>query len=208
MTDEAGGLVRLTKAQLEPAAEVLGRAFLDYPMLCYYYPEEKIRNKISLFFVSVGVYTGFRYGEIYTTSPNLEGIAIWFPPGNYPLSFGKMLRSVPFSILFGFARYGGVRMRSLGDYLDSTHHRLVPFRHMYLQVLGVDPSFQGKGYAGKLVRPVLSKLENEGLPCYLETLDERNIDLYEHFGFGVIEKSNVPDTELTVWAMLRGKAGY
>lgn len=94
-------------------------------------------------------------------------------------------------------------MKYLGEYIDVMHKRLAPFKHWFLQIIGVDPEFQGKGYAGKLLRPMLSRIDEEGLACYLETLDERNVLLYEHFGFRVVEKATIPKTSLTSWAMLR-----
>jgi hypothetical protein len=50
---------------------------------------------------------------------------------------------------------------------------------------------------------MLARIDEEGLPCYLETLVERNVLLYKHFGFKVIEKAAIPRTDLTSWAMLR-----
>ena len=94
-------------------------------------------------------------------------------------------------------------MRRLGEHVDSVHQRLAPFKHWFLQAIGVAPQIQGEGYAGKLLRPMLARMDEEGIPCYLETLEEQNVPLYEHFGFEVIEKSNVPETSLTNWAMLR-----
>lgn len=203
MVADLNNLVRLTKAQTKPSAEVLSRAFHNYPLLQYYFPEELERKKIALYLVSVAIFSGIRYGEIYATSPNLEGVAVWFPPGNYPVTIWKLVRSVPLSVIFGFGRYGGGRMRQLNEYIDAVHQRLVPFGHWYLQVIGVDPQFQGKGYAGKLLEPMLARIDEEGLPCYLETIDEHNVSFYEHFGFAVIEKSTIPETNLTNWAMLR-----
>ena len=94
-------------------------------------------------------------------------------------------------------------MRGLGQSIDAVHSRLAPFKHWFLQAIGVDSQFQGRGYASRLLRPMLSRIDEEGLPCYLETLEEQNISLYEHFGFKVIEESGVPDSCLTNWAMWR-----
>ena len=94
-------------------------------------------------------------------------------------------------------------MKPVGDYIDSTHLRLAPFQHWFLQIIGVDPAHQGKGYAGKLLNPMLARIDNEGLPCYLETHDQKDVSLYEHFGFKVIEESTVTGTSLTNWSMLR-----
>lgn len=94
-------------------------------------------------------------------------------------------------------------MRYFGEYIDAVHKRLAPFKHWYLLIIGVDPQFKGKGYAGKLLRPMFARIDEEGLPCYLETLGEKNVTLYEHFGFRMVEKSAIPETKLTSWAMLR-----
>jgi ribosomal protein S18 acetylase RimI-like enzyme len=83
------------------------------------------------------------------------------------------------------------------------HARLAPFKHTYLQSLGVDPQFQGEGHAGKLLKHMLSRLDSTHMPCYLETAEEHNVRLYKHFGFRVVDESNVPGTSLTNWAMLR-----
>ena len=133
----------------------------------------------------------------------MEGIAIWLPSDNYPMSFLKLLRSVPMPVFFGLGWESGQRMKSFGDYIDGVHKRLTPYKHWFLQTIAVDPQFQGKGYAGKLLRPMLARMDEECLPCYLETIDEENVSLYEHFGFKVVDKSAVPKTNLTNWAMLR-----
>ena len=161
------------------------------------------RERIAPCFFSLSVFNGIRYGGVYATSQDLEGIAVWLSPDNYPITPWRLLRSVPLSVILGFGIYGGSRMKSLGQYIDAVHNRLAPFKHWFLQAIGVDPQFQGSGYASKLLSPMLARIDEEGLPCYLETLEGQNVRLYEHFGFKVIEESNVPDTGLTNWAMLR-----
>jgi len=206
MSNDIKGLTRIDKSNIKSAVEVLVKAFQDYPLLQYYFPSDVKRGKISHYFISYAVFTGINHGEVYATSPNMEGVAVWLTSDNYPMTFWRLIRSVPLSIIFGFGKEGGGRMRSTGEYIDAVHKRLVPFKHWFLQTVGVDPEFQRKGYAGKLLQPMLSRMEEEGLPCYLDTLDETNVRLYEHFGFKVIEKSAIPNTKFTNWAMLRQKS--
>jgi len=203
MSNDIKSLIQIKKDNAKPAVQVLVKAFRNYPLLKYYYPIASNREKISNYFLSFVVYSGIKYGEVYATSPNLEGIAIWIPSKNYPVTFWKMLRSVPLSTIFSFGRYGGSKMSHFSDYLDSVHQRLVPFKHWFLQTIGVAPKFQGKGFGSKLLRPMLSKIDKEYLPCYLETIDEKNVSIYERFGFKIIDKSIVPETEFINWAMLR-----
>ncbi len=203
MSDDTDGLIRLNMSNAKPAVEVLVRAFQNYPLLQYYFPNEIEREKISSYFLSFAVFTGISYGEVYAPSPNLEGIAVWIPSANYPVTFWRQLRSVPLPVIFGFGASGGSKMRHIGEYMDTVHKRLTPFKHWFLQTIGIAPQFQGKGYASKLLKPMLSRFNEEGLPCYLETLDEQNVSLYEHFGFKIVDKLNVPETSLINWAMLR-----
>jgi GNAT superfamily N-acetyltransferase len=198
-----GDIIRLVKQDAEPAIKSLARAFHEYPLLKYYFPDEKKREKIAYYFMAGSVYSGTGYGEVYATSSNMEGVAVWIPSECYPPTTRLYLRYIPFRIIFGLAWHGFIKLKKLGDYIDSAHVRLAPFRHLFLQTVGVQPEYRGKGYSGKLILPVLARLDAEGLPCYLETLDEKNVSLYEHLGFKVLEESGIPGTPFTNWAMLR-----
>jgi ribosomal protein S18 acetylase RimI-like enzyme len=203
MKSETIKLIRLGKSDAQSASNVLVRAFQNYPALKYYYPNSSRRNKVNLYFNSLSSYFGIHFGEMYTTSPNLEGIAIWIHSANYNMKFLNLLRSVPLSILLGFGLAAGFKLRKMGEYIDRVHNRLAPSDHWYLFALGVDPKYQGKGYASKLVRPMLTRADQEKLPCYLETNDEVDVPIYQHFGFKVVEEGIVPGTNVKNWAMLR-----
>lgn len=203
MSVELKDLVQLNRELIKPAIDTLSAAFQDYPLLNYYYPDDITKRKIAHYFCSVAVYAGMHYGEVYANSPCIEGVAVWVPSTEYPFTFLKLLQSVPLSVLFGLGRYGGNKMKKAGEYIDNVHCRLVPFKHWYLYMVGVQPQFQRRSYASKLIRTMLERIDAEGIPCYLETLDERNMKIYEHLGFKIIDESIIPDTNLKNWAMLR-----
>ncbi len=208
MKKDIKSLAQIDKDNTESVIEALVKAFNNYPLFRHYFHNKTNREKISYYFLSFLVYSGIKYGEVYATSSNLEGIAIWMPSNNYPVTFWKALRSVPLSKIFGIGRYGGSKMRHFNDYIDSVHQRTAPFKHWFLQAIGIVPKFQGKGYASLLIKPMLSRIDKEKLACYLETIDEKNVEIYQHFGFEIIEKSIVPETEFTNWAMLRKAQQY
>jgi ribosomal protein S18 acetylase RimI-like enzyme len=196
-------IVRLDRSHAKAAIETLVKAFRNEQPFLYYFPDEVKREKITTPLVSMAVFSALKYGEVYATSHDMEGIATWMPSENYPITFWRALRAIPLSVTLGFARYGGYSLKRFGQYIDSVHARLAPFKHMYLESLGVDPQFQGKGHAGKLLRHMLTRLDKTDMPCYLETAEEHNVGLYKHFGFRVVDESKVPGTSLTNWAMLR-----
>jgi ribosomal protein S18 acetylase RimI-like enzyme len=78
-------------------------------------------------------------------------------------------------------------MQTFSRYLDKKHREIISDTHWYLQLLGVDPEYQGQGFASRLLRGMLTRIDEEGLPCYLETELAKNVPIYEHFGFRTLE---------------------
>ena len=197
------GPLRLGRSDVPAAAGVVVSAFTEYPFLRASYPDAAQREKVASFFFQLSLYYALRYGEAYATSASLEGVAIWMHSDHYTVPLRKALRAVPLRVILGFGRSGAARMKNVGDYIDAAQGRLAPFEHWYLQGIGVAPPYRGQGCASRLLRPMLARMDEEGLPCYLETLDEQNVPLYEHFGFKLIEEASIPKTGFTNWAMLR-----
>jgi predicted acetyltransferase len=55
------------------------------------------------------------------------------------------------------------------------------------------------GYVSKLIKPMLKRINEEGFPVYLETQNEKNVPLYEHYGFEVVEATTYPNTDIGLW---------
>ena len=56
-----------------------------------------------------------------------------------------------------------------------------------------------------LIRTKLRELDERNLPCYVITQNENNISLYEHFEFLLIGNTNVPNSNINYYGMLRNK---
>ena len=204
---EMEGLVRLTLGQVRPSAEMMARAFEEYPLTVYLHPDgTSRREKIARGFRSM-LRFGVLYGEVYVTSPRFEGAAMWLYSQNLHRTFWRNLRCGNFSALLPSTVRCRSRQRSFMDYSAAVHRRCVPFPHMYLQLLGIDPAHQGRGYSGRLLRAMFDRIDREGLPCFLETQAEKNVSIYRHFGFEVVEEGIVPDSNVCSWAMLRKVGG-
>jgi len=203
---DLGNLVRLQQSQAKSAGEMLTRAFQDNPLLSYFIPNAIQRgNKLPCMFEFM-VRLGISCGEAYVTSSNLEGVAIWLPPG-VNMTLWRMIRSGGLSLFFKLGMKSVLREWSADQFFASMRKRHTPFPHWYLALLGVEPKFQGKGYASRLLEPMLTRLDERHLPCFLETENERNVAIYQHYGFEVVEKATIPGAGLTSWAMLRQAPG-
>ncbi len=167
-------LIRLNKTQIKPAADVLARAFQDDPLFIFFFPKAAEReNKLPHLFKFLVRYAAF-YGEVYATSPNLEGVTVWLPSEKADMSPWQMLRPSGLTMPLKMGMGNMVRMMCYTEYATATHKRQARFKHWYLQFIGVAPLFQGKGYASALLNPMFARLDIEQLPCYLETFTQKN----------------------------------
>src|SRR5208283_2506918 len=96
-----------------------------------------------------------------------------------------------------------VRNAAMERHFGRLRHEIVPKRHIYLALLAVTPDFQGQGLASRLIKPVLERLDSLKLPSYLETQNERNVAIYQHFGFKLTKETLIPKTDLKMYLMLR-----
>ncbi len=203
MAPDLNNLVRLARDRAKPAAEMLARAFRDYPLMVYFYPDASERMKKGVHSFQSLLRYGVLYGEVYATSTNLEGVAMWLTSKRTRRTLWANIRSGDLSALLRVRRKNLSPQRSYINYSNSVHERCAPFPHLYLQLLGIDPVHQGKGYSSMLLRAMFARIDKEGLPCYLETQAEKNVGIYEHLGFKVVEEGIVPGSNVTSWAMLR-----
>jgi len=185
--------VRLTESEIESAAGTLARAFYDYPLFSYVFPDTSKRKSELPLLLQEAVHYGVLNGEVYATSRNLEGVAVWIPPDHTN-------RSSPAPEV---SKDAMDRMTHFGSQVHAIRKRHVPSAHWFLMVIGVIPELQGKGCASILLAPMLARISRQHLSCYLDTEVEKNVAIYNHYGFRVVENSIVVDTGVRSWSMLR-----
>jgi ribosomal protein S18 acetylase RimI-like enzyme len=83
----------------------------------------------------------------------------------------------------------------------QTRDRIASQPYWYLNVIVVSPEYQGKGFASKLIKPVIEEAIKKKQMVYLETQNKNNIKLYEKYGFQVIEELVIPNTSVSHYCM-------
>lgn len=195
--------VSIAPDQTRATGEVLARAFHDDPHWCWVLPREGRRARTMPWFMEAWTKYCRRYGAAHTTAGEVQGAALWLPPGEYPQSLVRMVLSGLIAVPFRLGPAAFTRlMRSISRY-DRLHSRGVPPRHWYLAVLGVDPPNQGRGIGSALIRPVLARADSEGLFCYLETEKEENVRFYRRHCFEVVTEGDLPKGGPHFWTMRR-----
>ena len=192
-------LYPIGKKELKKASKVLANAFSEDPII----------NKMDLssdFIESmyeIPIRSGLRYGEVYATSENFEGI-IAFTPSKYAnMKMWNIIRSGAIIPALKLRKKLGEFMQQMTEILEEDKKNLDIGPYLYLFVIGVSLGFQGKGYGGKMLRALIEKAENERKSIYLETETKENVNLYKKFGFEVIKKFTIPNLNLPMWEMVR-----
>ena len=79
-------------------------------------------------------------------------------------------------------------MQTYDQYMERKYKEWVLGTYWYLPALAFNPQHQGKGYASKLLNEMVSYIDKEGLPCYVESEGEKNVSVNQHFGSRVVEE--------------------
>ncbi len=181
--------VRLaTKDEISVAAQILGRAFVDDPVVgAFITAGPRREQRLARYFELECRLTSSGYGEIWLDEDGL-GAAIWRRPGGYPEPLLKQLRLVP-SYLRLFPREFLAASRAMN--VMARAHPKQP--HWYLFAVGVVPEATGQGRGSALLRPVLERCDADGIPAYLEASTAENARLYERLGFEPREELEILD---------------
>jgi predicted GNAT family N-acyltransferase len=89
------------------------------------------------------------------------------------------------------------------EFASRLHHELIDDPHIYLFQIGVQLEHRGKGYSSKLMRPMMEKADQKSHAIFLETHDESNIPVYQHYGFETVRHEKIPGSTVDHWAMIR-----
>lgn len=183
-------------------ARSLAAAFMDDPVSVWAGPGERSRPRMLRRFFGAMLDAKLPGGFVYTDEAR-TGAALWAPPGAWRTTAMQNLRMAR---AFAHPRHwlrGPLVGRGLLG-IERLHPPEPP--HFYLSTLGVAPAAQGQGLGSRLMQPVLEICDRDGVPAYLESSKESNIDFYARHGFRVTREISLPRGP-TAWAMWREPLG-
>jgi GNAT superfamily N-acetyltransferase len=190
-----------TQQTYHQAAQVLGKAFEDEPVSVAVYrnfsPEKRIRALTIDFSAEILVCIRRGYPFQVNEDGRTVAAALTYPPGTYPLPVIDQWLILLKSIL-GNGLYD---VRGWMKWLDEIDENHPTEAHYYLEYLGVEPGYQGKGFGSFILKHLINKADDLGVGCYLETANPLNLPLYQRFGFQI--KSEKEIIGIPSWFMWR-----
>jgi ribosomal protein S18 acetylase RimI-like enzyme len=184
-------------------ATVLAQAFHDDPHMKWALRDEatrlrRLERAFAAYLRQVWLVRGRCLGH-----ERLIGASLWMPPDAWRPGPLTQLRLLPAVVL---TARGDLPRVLKGLTFMERKHPAEPV-HWYLAVVGVAPSWQGRGFGAALLRPVLERADAERTPAYTEASSPRNRALYERHGFEVIEECTYAGDAPPLWRMWRKPAG-
>jgi len=199
-----GGSLAVRTARRDEAAllgEVLADAFAQDPVFAWLIPPQ-LRNRdgrLRTFFTSMSRGYLRRGNPCYLTG-DASAAALWAAPGGWAMPLSQIiLEAVPSALAFRRNLLRALRTQLQIERLHAGQSA----PHWYLGYLGVRSDRQGQGLGTQMLQEVLAGLDDDGVPAYLESSNERNLPLYERSGFRVVGDIAALGRGPTIWRMWR-----
>lgn len=203
---QRAGLYLVPEKEFERLAEASADAYRDYPLHTWL-TKGKYDAVASKLLMYVTLKTMAKDAVIYAESEEMNGFAVWLPFGFTGTKALPFLCNGGMKLIFhsGFGIIS--RLSAYDSYAMNLKKQFTNHYDWYLFNLSVKKEAQGKGLASKLMRPMLQFCDDERMDAYLETNKERNVGLYQHYGFDLMKEEQIPKTPVMHYAMVRRPKG-
>jgi GNAT superfamily N-acetyltransferase len=184
---------RLGNDEIEEGIPPVVAAFASDPIVRWFYPELERYERFGARLVRSFAGRAFEHRTAFSVE-GYRASALWFPPGVH-IDEDAMGALVEESLTPS-------EIEDKGAFLEKQAAVHPHGPHWYLPMIGVDPSEQGRGLGSALLEYSLQIVDEDGLFAYLEATSPRSRDLYEHFGFEIIDMIQAGDSP-PMWPMVR-----
>ncbi len=190
------------------ARTVLARAFVDDPLMVWFFPDEEVRPHACAAMFGLFAEHYLADGRVdVLLRPDPVGVAMWqWPsaeatPEADPAAAPEELPSIGGLLT---AVMGAERAREVGAAMGALAALRPPEPHAYLHLLGVDPGSWRRGGGAELLERGLAATRDAGLVACLDTMNPANVPFYEAHGFTVRAEVQLAPDGPTSWAMATG----
>ncbi|PZD71461.1 hypothetical protein C1752_06343 [Acaryochloris thomasi RCC1774] len=202
-------VLQLHSSQIENASEIAANALIADPVFSYLTPDDpELRFQALSWLTSQLMVYCIQYGHVYTTS-DFQGVAAWLPPsGEFSTNLLQQLKMAlqvqlyKLPVKVGWNRLARwLNMLSAIERVQQQDMGNSPYWDLGLMV--VQPESQGQGIGTQLLRPILCRASDEGLPCSVVTATELAVRFYQKNGFEIARKQQLTTDAPPFWILKR-----
>lgn len=178
---------QLDKRTVTDFAVIIARSFMDNPDDIYFVPNRSTRR---VFLQEVMELSLVSTGRTIVFTDDRNAVAI----------YSEFAREKPLDAQFVFNRLKQIvgsdaaniilRMQKMTRFVEDNRRKITGGSNFIaIDVVAVDPDFQGCGHGKSLISTVVDIAGEKGLPCITETSVDKNVRMYENLGFKVAMRS-------------------
>jgi GNAT superfamily N-acetyltransferase len=180
---------------------ILASAFRDDPTWSWAFPDPAARAEQHRRLWEIFVEGALRYPWVWLT-PGNTATSVWIPPDG--TEFSDEQEAAMETTFVEMCGAGASRLLRTFEMFEQAHPRGAP--HYYLTLLGTRAEHRGHGYGLALLADNLRRIDETGMPSYLEASNPANVPLYMRYGFEVLDSFQLPDGGPEVFTMWRDAA--
>ena len=136
-------------------------------------------------------------------SKDVNSVLIYIPPKSKEPSLLDYMKAGGVKMLFKFGIRRIVRLTRFNIEIEQAAKQYRAANDGYLMAFATRLDKQGQRYGKPLITALLNHLDASGESCYLETLEAKNIGLYQHFSFKLEGQMDSKMGNLTLFTMRR-----
>ena len=191
----------IQKYDLNRVGEMVGGTFADDTAVKYLLGDvsEKVRSRYCQ--------TTYRpmFGDaiMISTDAAIDNLIVLCPPSYRGIPTMRFLRNGGIATVCGVGLGAMKRSIVFEKNAVAVRNRFSDDKTWYLMTFAVRAGKTHQGLGSAILRPVLDWMDKNHYSVYLETHKTVNVEMYEHFGFQVVDTCMVPGSQIKQYGMLR-----
>ena len=186
---------------LKRVGEMVGGTFADDTAVKYLLGDvsEKTRSR----YCQTTYRSMFGDAIMISTDAAIDNLIVLCPPGYRGIPTRRFLRSGALATVFRLGLGAMKRSIAFEKNAVAVRNRYSDDKTWYLMTFAVRAGKTHQGLGSAILRPILEWMDKNHYSVYLETDKAVNVEMYEHFGFQVVDICMVPGSQIKQYGMLR-----
>ena len=192
----------MQRCDIKRFADTLADGFSQYNLFKYACRGKYNHRKMSHFW-AFSIALNLHDAICIADSKEVNSVLIYIPPQSKEPSLLDYIKAGGVKMFFKFGIRRIIRLTRFNIEIEQVVKRYRTANDGYLMAFATRLDKQGQHYGKPLIEALLNYLDASGESCYLETLDPKNVALYQHFSFQLEGQIDSQMGNLTLFAMRR-----
>ena len=136
-------------------------------------------------------------------SRDVNSVLVYIPPQSKDPSLLDYMKAGGMKMFFKFGIRRIIRLTRFNIEIEQVAKRYRAANDGYLMAFATRLDKQGQHYGKPLITALMNYLDSSGESCYLETVEAKNVALYQHFSFRLEGEADSKMGALSLFAMRR-----